>query len=101
MKSKAYWEEMVIRFNASPLGAKEFSKKEGIGESTLRRYSKNFSEKKRALLPTFEPLTIKEENHKQEARKLSIHLPNQICCEMEVFGDKESVLLLKELMQLC
>lgn len=101
MQKAQYWQELVGRFNASKLGAKEFAKQAGVAESTLRRYCRTFSVKKESLSAGFEMLTLKESPKVKEAKRLLIYLPNNFRCEIEVSGNQDMAFLLKELITIC
>lgn len=102
-KQKAHWEELFSRYKASGLSQPEFCKKNNLSTNQFqyRWYEHNKALKAQATEP-FESIILSAPVSpvKSSAINLSIHLPNQIRCDVSTDLDGFSPIL-THLVQLC
>lgn len=103
-KQKAYWEEVFRRYKASGLSQAEFCKQNNLTNNQFqyRWYERNKALKAQASLEQFESISLVSTPATPIVSiiNLSIHLPNQIRCDVATDLNGLS-LLLPQLVQLC
>ena len=116
LKINKDWEEILTQYKASNLTQRDFCKKHELSLNQFRyRWERLYLLKKnqeKALIqeghpiPFFEPVDIKfpscDPKEVINITEVSIHLPNQIRCDVKVdFHTNTFPTLLKQLMMLC
>lgn len=104
-KQKAYWEEIFSRYKASGLSQPEFCKLNNLSNNQFqyRWYERNKALKAKALPAPFESISVVSTPTAPVMTSiinLSIHLPNQIRCDITTDLNGFSPLLMR-LVQLC
>lgn len=105
LKQKINWDELLVSYKSSGLSRSEFCKQNNLSINQFRyrwdTRGKGFKFQEAA--PTFEPVSIVSLPKKAVVKtslSLSIHLPNQIRCDV-VTDVNEFSSLLTQLVRLC